>query len=236
MRSILVTGGTRGIGEAIATAFQAQGDRVTVTGLDQSEIVSFQQRHPQIDAKMLDVANPSMIAEVVACLGELHVLVNCAGMLLREQREHHPEEFARVVDVNLNGTMRVATACKDRLASTRGCVVNIASMLTFFGSPYVPAYSASKGGVAQLTKSLAIAWAPLGIRVNAIAPGWIKTPMTEPLYTDPVRSESILQRTPMGRWGTPDDLTGAVQFLCSPSAAFITGVVLPVDGGYCITG
>jgi NAD(P)-dependent dehydrogenase (short-subunit alcohol dehydrogenase family) len=232
----LVTGGARGIGEAIAVAFHAQGDQVTVTGLNDEEVHSFAQRNPQVAARKLDVTQPAMITALMDGLGDVHVLVNCAGILLREQREHDPNQFAKVVDVNLNGTMRMATACKDRLVAGKGCMINIASMLTFFGSPYVPAYSASKGGVAQLTKSLAIAWAPLGVRVNAIAPGWIMTSMTEPLYSDPERRESILRRTPMGRWGTPDDIAGAALFLCSPAAAFITGVVLPVDGGYCISG
>jgi NAD(P)-dependent dehydrogenase (short-subunit alcohol dehydrogenase family) len=108
-------------------------------------------------------------------------------------------------------------------------------MLSFFGGGLVPAYSASKGGMAQLTKSLAIAWANEGIRVNAIAPGWIATPLTQALQADQARSQAILNRTPMARWGQPEDLIGPVMFLCSPQAAFVTGVVLPVDGGYLIT-
>jgi NAD(P)-dependent dehydrogenase (short-subunit alcohol dehydrogenase family) len=107
-------------------------------------------------------------------------------------------------------------------------------MLTFFGSGFVPAYSASKGGIAQLTKSLAIAWAGKGIRVNAIAPGWIETAMTQPLVEDAARRQAILERTPLGRWGQPEDIAGAALFLCSPAAAFITGTILPVDGGYSI--
>lgn len=112
--------------------------------------------------------------------------------------------------------------------------MNTASMLSFFGSGFVPAYSASKGGVAQLTKSLAIAWAAEGIRVNAVAPGWIETPMTQPLVENAERSQPILDRTPLRRWGHPEEIAGPVLFLCSPAAAFMTGVVMPVDGGYSI--
>jgi NAD(P)-dependent dehydrogenase (short-subunit alcohol dehydrogenase family) len=107
-------------------------------------------------------------------------------------------------------------------------------MLSYFGSGVVPAYSASKGGVVQLTRSLEIAWAREGIRVNALAPGWIETPLTRALVDDPVRNRRIVERTPLGRWGKPEDVAGAALFLCSPAAAFITGAVLPVDGGYSI--
>src|SRR5690349_18173402 len=130
--------------------------------------------------------------------------------------------------------MRVCAAARPLLAASRGAIVNTASMLSFFGSGYAPAYSASKGGVAQLTKSLAIAWAPQGVRVNAIAPGWIETPLTAPLIADAAKRDAITARTPLGRWGRPADVTGAALFLASPAAAFITGVILPVDGGYSI--
>jgi NAD(P)-dependent dehydrogenase (short-subunit alcohol dehydrogenase family) len=111
-------------------------------------------------------------------------------------------------------------------------VINIASMLSFFGGPLVPGYTASKSGVAGLTRSLAVAWAADGIRVNAIAPGWIATPMTAALREDEARNRALMERTPMRRWGTPEDLVGPAMFLASEAAAFVTGVTLPVDGGY----
>jgi NAD(P)-dependent dehydrogenase (short-subunit alcohol dehydrogenase family) len=138
----------------------------------------------------------------------------------------------RVLDVNLTGTMRMCLAAREKLATAQGAVVNTGSMFSFFGAAHAPAYAASKGGVAQLTKSLAAAWAPQGIRVNAVAPGWIATELTRPAVEDQLRSGAILGRTPMARWGEPEDVAGAALFLLSDAARFVTGVVLPVDGGY----
>lgn len=231
-RSVLISGGTSGIGAAIARAFMASGDRVLVTGATEAE--AQHARDEGLDARVLDVRDAAAVASLVAGLDTLHVLVNCAGTIRRGGAELDPAVFDDVVDINLNGTMRLCSAARPKLAATRGCIVNTASMLSFFGGGLVPGYSASKGGIAQLTKSLAIAWAPQGIRVNAIAPGWIATPLTQPLQDDAARSQAILGRTPMGRWGRPEDVAGPVLFLASEAAAFVTGVVLPVDGGYLI--
>lgn len=233
-KQALVTGGTSGIGRAIALELARIGCKVTVTGLTDAERRDFDGESLPIESRQLDVTSESEIEELTASFDSLDILVNSAGTIRREGREHNPEDFATVVDVNLNGTMRMASACLPHLTESHGCVLNVASMLSYFGSGRAPAYSSSKGGIAQLTKSLAIAWAEREIRVNAIAPGWIETSLTQPLVEDPSINRALIDRTPMKRWGKPDDLTGAALFLCSPLADFITGAVLPVDGGYSI--
>ena len=229
-RNVIITGGTRGIGRAIASAFAAQGDQVLATGVE-TELPA---NTENLEFARLDVRDGEAVEKLANNLLQLDVLINCAGILQRDNREHEVEGFEEVVDVNLLGTMRCCYACRDLLAKSHGCVLNMASMLTFFGSGPAPAYSASKGGVAQLTRSLAIAWADQQVRVNAIAPGWIETNLTRELTEDSDRSAAIVERTPLGRWGQVDDLTGAALFLCSAQAAFITGVILPVDGGYSV--
>ncbi|MEY3140747.1 MAG: 2-dehydro-3-deoxy-D-gluconate 5-dehydrogenase [Pseudomonadota bacterium] len=236
VRKIFVTGATSGIGEAIAQAFQAEGAQVIATGATDLEVQNAFKKSANvgIDFRVLDVRDLSAVQTMVGALSELDVVVNCAGVIQRAL-ELEPEAFARTVDINLNGTMRVCSAAREGLKARRGCIVNTASMLSFFGGGLVPGYSASKGGVAQLTKSLAIAYADDGIRVNAVAPGWIATPLTQALQDDPQRADPILARTPMKRWGTPADIAGPVMFLASPQAQFVTGVILPVDGGYLIS-
>ena len=183
------------------------------------------------DAVTLDVTSDADVAACIGRLKSLDALVNCAGMILRDGKEFTIEGFQKVIDVNLTGTMRMCMAAKPLLEKQGGAIVNTASVWSFFGGGLVPAYTASKGGVAQLTKALAVAWAP-AIRVNAIAPGWVETALTEGARTDAARSGAIVDRTPMERWGQPGDIGGAVVFLCSDAAGFITGTVLPVDGGY----
>jgi len=228
---VLVTGGTSGIGVGIARAFQAAGATVLVTGLTAAEAAAA--RVNGLDAAPLDVTDGPAVSAFVGRLERLDALVNCAGMI-RRRDEHEVDVFAQVVDVNLTGTMRMCAACRPLLAKQGGTIVNTASMYSFFGAGHAPGYGASKGGVAQLTKALAVAYAPQGIRVNAVAPGWIRTAITQPVYSDPARSKPILDRTPLGRWGEPEDVAGPVLFLCSPAAALVTGAILPVDGGYLV--
>lgn len=235
-RQVLVVGGTSGIGSGIAQAFLARGAQVRVTGATAGEVAAASQDAALAGARVssLDVRDSDAVAGFIGALDRLDVLVNCAGVIRRGQ-EHDPAVFAQVLDINLNGSMRTAAAARPLLAQSKGCIVNTASMLSFFGGGLVPGYSASKGGIAQLTKSLAIAYAADGIRVNAIAPGWIATPLTQALQDDPVRSAPILARTPLGRWGTPADVAGPVLFLASELAQFVTGAIVPVDGGYLVS-
>jgi NAD(P)-dependent dehydrogenase (short-subunit alcohol dehydrogenase family) len=227
----LITGGTTGIGFGIATAMLDAGYEVTVTGLTGEQVARVPQRQ-HLSAVKLDVTSAASVAAVVETFDELAALINCAGVIFRNHAEYDIEIFQKVIDVNLTGTMRMCVAARGKLAAAGGAIVNTASILSYFGGPAVPAYTASKGGVAQLTKALAVAWAAEGIRVNAIAPGWISTELTRGLVEDEARSAAIVDRTPMQRWGEPNDVGGAAVFLCSAAARFITGVILPVDGGY----
>jgi NAD(P)-dependent dehydrogenase (short-subunit alcohol dehydrogenase family) len=227
----LITGGTTGIGLGIAIAMVEAGYHVTVTGVTDEQVAAVA-TGPQLAAVKLDVTSAASVAAVLAPFDDLAALINCAGVLFRNYAEYDIETFQKVIDVNLTGTMRMCVAARAKLAAAQGAIVNTASMLSYFGGPAVPAYTASKGGVAQLTKALAGAWAAEGIRVNAIAPGWIATELTRGLVEDEARSAAILGRTPMQRWGQPGDVGGAAVFLCSEAARFITGAILPVDGGY----
>ena len=231
----LVSGGTSGIGAAIGNELANLGAHVIVTGANAREAAAARSAgaFAADSAIVLDVRDASAIAQCVASLPRLDILVNCAG-IIRRGAEHDPEIFAEVIDINLNGTMRLCAAARPRLRETRGCIVNTCSVYSFFGGPHAPAYTASKGGVAQLTKALAVAYAADSVRVNAIAPGWIATPLTEIVRGDAQKSATILARTPLGRWGEPTDVASVVSFLCSPAAAFVTGAIVPVDGGYLV--
>jgi len=231
----LVTGGAhpRGIGFGSAKALVALGYEVIVTGISAEEIALTPQEQG-ISTRILDVTSEESIAALFASIDRLDALVNSAGFGTYEMFQM--DKFERTIEINLNGTMRVSLAAHPLLAQQGGAIVNIGSMYSIFGSTINPGYAASKGGVVALTKSCAAAWAKDGIRCNAVAPGWIRTNMARPMWDDPEQAQPIVDRTPMARWGEAEEVGDVVGFLCSPEARFVTGVLIPVDGGYSISG
>ena len=230
-KTVLVVGGSSGIGLGIATAFRDAGAIVTATGATQAEVDAVT-AIDRIEFHALDVRSVEAIKAFAARFSRVDALVDCAGVNLRAA-EFTEEGFATTLDINLNGAMRLATAFRPKLAGG-GSMLAIGSLFSFFGAPHAPAYAASKAGLVGLVKSLAVAFAPEGIRVNALAPGWIETAMTAVPRANPARFAELSARIPTGRWGKPEDLAPPALFLCSPLAAYITGAVLPVDGGYLV--
>jgi NAD(P)-dependent dehydrogenase (short-subunit alcohol dehydrogenase family) len=228
-RQVLVTGGTSGIGAVVAQGFTALGADVAAVGLNADPGRST----TRLTTIELDVTDSGSVAAFTNSLDRLDVLITCAG-IIRRDAEFDPDVFAEVLDVNLTGTMRAVHAARPLLRASGGSVVTTASMHSFISGPRVPAYTASKGGIAQLTKSLAAALGPEGVRVNAVAPGWVDTPLTAAIRHS-AAGRSITERTPLGRWAEPAEVADAMLFLASPAARFITGTVLVVDGGFLTT-
>lgn len=252
---VLVTGGTGGIGAAVARAYRRSGASVTVTGtrMDATSnplfAASFAANRREGDTKevpfrylQLDVRDPQQVQQVATACPELDIVVNCAGVALSGDgsNEYGVEAFERALDINLSGAFRLAAASRAALSRSEwpggASMINIASMTSFFGNEIVPGYGAAKAGLVQLVKTLAIAWAGEGVRVNAIAAGLTETAMTAAHVGNPEALAPVLHRTPMRRVGRPDDMAGPILFLTSSLAGFVTGQTLVIDGGYSIVG
>ena len=233
----LISGGTSGIGLCLSKAFARLGADVIGTGAsrDRLEAARSDAEAKAVRFEQLDVRDRKAIDAFIGGLDQLDVLVNGAGVA-KPESEYEEEGFIEVMDVNLNGVMRLSMAARALLGRSHGAIVNFASMLSFLADDGVPAYCASKTGVMGLTRALAHRFGPDGIRVNAIAPGYHKTDMTRSLWSDPIPAAKIAAKSAFKRWGAVEDLVGATVFLCSPAAQFITAATLPVDGGYVVSG
>lgn len=236
-RTALVTGGVSGIGRAVALAFKAAGADVIACGLTDAELQAARSEaaFAGIRIERLDVTDKAAVRTLFEGLGKLDFLVHSAG-LIRRDAEFEPDVFDSVLDVHVGGGMRVSHAARPLLAQSKGAVVFIASVMSFFGGPKQPAYSSAKGAIRNLTMSLGAAWAPEGIRVNAIAPGWVMTQLSRGARENAERNATIMARTPAGRWAEPDEIADPVLFLCSDAARYMNGSVVLVDGGYCSVG
>jgi len=242
-KTAVVTGSKRGIGKAMAVALaEAGADIVGVSASMESAGSDVERAVTATGRKFRGYACDfsdrkslyAFIQKLKAEVARIDILVNNAGTIMRKPAAEHPDDFwDKVIEVNLNAQFILSREIgKEMIAREQGKIVFTASMLTFQGGITVPGYAASKGGIGQLTKALANEWAGKGVNVNAIAPGYIATDNTAALQADEKRSKSILERIPAGRWGTPEDLAGAVVFLCSPAAAYLHGTILMVDGGW----
>ncbi|MCJ1288541.1 hypothetical protein MMC34_000069 [Xylographa carneopallida] len=247
-QTALVTGGTRGIGQAMAIALAEAGadiiliQRDTTSETTKTSIENLGRRATIFVADLASqLAVSSLIPAILREIPRIDILLNCGGIQRRHPSHQFPDaDWNEVLQVNLT---TVFTLCRDVgahmllkephvVTGKRGSIINVASLLSFQGGLTVPAYAASKGGVAQLTKALSNEWAGKSINVNAIAPGYIATEMNTALMNDEKRAESILARIPAGRWGNPEDFKGAVVFLASKASSYVSGEILTVDGGW----
>ena len=240
----IVTGGNGGIGLAMAQGLADAGALIAVVGRNPDKLLaavtSLRQHGGQAKAYGVDVCDEAavsaLITQVVHDFGRLDILLNNAGINIRKPvQDLALSEWQAVMDTNLTSAFLCSRAAYPQLKNQGGKVINIGSMTSIFGASFAPAYSASKGGIVQLTRAMATAWARDNIQVNAILPGWIDTELTQKARLD-VHGlhERILARTPAGRWGNPTDLAGIAVFLSSAASDFITGTAIPVDGGYSV--
>ena len=232
---VLVTGGSNGIGLGIARAFANAGAAVTITGT-RAGAGDYDHDLSPFSYRQADMRDSAGLDALADSLDSLDVLVNNAGANLVIRNEWNPDVFEEAVRINLFGAFRLAVRLKERIAKSAivggGSVLNIASMSSFVAVPLVPGYGAAKAAVVQMTKNLGVAWAKDNVRVNAVAPGLIESNMTAVMKGVEALEKPEMDRTPMGRWGAPEDIAPAYLFLASPAAKFITGQTLCVDGGY----
>ena len=244
-RVALVTGGNGGIGLGMARGLAEAGAAIAVAGRNQAKSEAAAAELAKLGAETAVVSGDvtdeaqcrKLVEETIARLGRLDILINNAGINIRKPaQELSIAEWKEVVDTNLTSAFVTCQAAYPAMKQAgRGKIINIGSMLSIFGAGFAPAYGASKGGIVQLTKSLATAWAKDNIQVNAVLPGWIDTELTR-AAREQVKglNAMVLMRTPVGRWGVPDDLSGVAVFLASRASDFITGAAIPVDGGYSV--
>jgi 2-deoxy-D-gluconate 3-dehydrogenase len=240
-KNALVTGSSRGMGAAIAVAIAQAGANVALHASRSvapdviQRVAETGARHVALAADLRDPDQASrLMDQAIDALGSIDILINNAGITRRAAAiDYSISDWNDVIATNLTSVFRLCQcAARPMLERGFGKIVNIASLLSFQGGIIVPAYAAAKGGVAQLTKALANEWAPHGVQVNAIAPGYVATDLTNALQNDPTRSRQILERIPAGRWGSPQDVAGAAVFLASPASDYISGHILVVDGGW----
>ena len=245
-RVAIITGGSSGIGRSLALGFAQAGARVSPFARRAENVNATVDEIRALGAESLPLVGDALSASDLAAAvngavekwGRLDIWVNCAGATHRAPSlDVTEEEWDRVIDINLKGTFLACQAAGRRMvAQGAGAIINIASLAAYGALPEVTAYCASKAAVAMVTKSLGCEWATLGVRVNAIAPGVFRTPLNTKLLDDPERSARILSRTPMGRYGSLDELQGAAIYLASDAARFVTGEILCVDGGFLAKG
>ncbi len=230
--AVLVTGGSNGIGLAIARGFRDDGAQVAITGT-RGVAGDYEEDLSGLAYSQVLMEDGAAVDALIERTGRLDVLVNNAGTAVRAPEAYTPEGFELNIAINLNSVYRLCQGFRTKLAARPGSIINIASMTSYAASPRVPGYGASKSAVLQLTKTLGTLYAENGIRVNAIAPGWIETNLTVGVQAAPELSDPIVARTSMGRWGKPEEMAGTALYLASDQlAGFVTGVTIPVDGGF----
>lgn len=239
--SVLVTGGTGGLGKGIAEAFRAAGADVTITGT-RGSASAYDDDLSGFLYIQLDIEDRAQIDAIAAALPRLDILINSAGLalMLLGLDEYDPDNFERAVTMHLTGVYRISARCMPLLEKSTlpggGSIICLASMSSYFGMEHVPGYGAGKTGLLGMIRAVAVHWAKSNIRINGLAVGLARSKMTGMVFDTPELGEPILARVPLGRHGEPADVAGAALFLCSDAASWITGQVLPIDGGYSIAG